>query len=142
MGMNLTPVPWGERQTWGAPLNPHFTKEVLLHERERYLQILQSPGITLLGFLQQIGVVPEHQKGEPPPLGVAPVLEEWPVDQQQEVIAAVIWAIKNHSGIVFSYWGRSTEYQIVFPLAWDGDYLPIMFVQGAEPKPRKAPKRR
>jgi hypothetical protein len=124
-------VPWGPRESWQVSVNPHFTKEVMLHERARYMEALNAPKVTLLSFLEAIGVLPEDDGGEPK-RGFEATLAEWPADQQQTVLTAIRWALNQHSGIVFYYLGsKQSGYEVIFPLAWDGDYLPIGMAKGS-----------
>lgn len=123
-------VPWGDRMSWQVGVNAHFTREVMLHERSRYIEALDAPNVTLLSFLGAIGVLPQD-RGRKPRRGIEATLATWPEGQQQTILTAIRWALNQHSGIVFYYLGTNqTEYQVVFPLAWDGDYLPIGLAKG------------
>ncbi len=122
----MHPLPWGkQRMSWGVTVNPHFTKEVMLHERSRYIEALNIPNVTLLSFLEAIGVLPADSGGGSERAFEA-TLAGWPEDQQQTVLTAIRWALNQHSGIVFYYLETDqTSYKVMLPLAWDGDYLPI-----------------
>ena len=126
-----------EKIDWGAgQVNSFFTVDVIRERRAEYSAAVKKSK-SLEAFLHSIGMI----SGPHGDTAVARHLHRWPADQKKLFLKVVDFALTGGYGIVVGFCSSTDgSFRVLFPEAWDGDYIPVYFVgnlgemRAAEPK--------